>query len=151
MAFLPELTESRSQTRFNATRAGGKFRWFGKLELHAPVAQWIEQLPSKQLVAGSSPVGRATLPAEGNIVDARLGEKQGPPKPALVKLSSRITRRRRKSSRACHFLSFRSSVVSFQRREVLIVAGRILFRLGQIRMPGRCKTSSLKKSFESEH
>ena len=27
----------------------------------APVAQWIEQLPSKQLVAGSNPAGRATI------------------------------------------------------------------------------------------
>ena len=27
--------------------------------MSAPVAQWIEQLPSKPLVAGSSPVGRA--------------------------------------------------------------------------------------------
>ena len=61
LAFLLGLTESRSRPRFNATRAGGEFRRFGKLEFHAPVAQWIEQLPSKQLVAGSSPVGRATF------------------------------------------------------------------------------------------
>ncbi len=31
----------------------------GKITKSAPVAQWIEQLPSKPLVAGSSPVGRA--------------------------------------------------------------------------------------------
>lgn len=29
----------------------------------APVAQWIEHLPSKQVVAGSIPAGRRNLPA----------------------------------------------------------------------------------------
>src|SRR3954454_19562337 len=33
----------------------------GAMIVHrAPVAQWIEQVPSKHLVAGSSPAGRAT-------------------------------------------------------------------------------------------
>lgn len=34
---------------------------FGKLNPFAPVAQRIEQLPSKQWAGGSSPLGRATL------------------------------------------------------------------------------------------
>jgi hypothetical protein len=37
-----------------------KLNQFGTLVVRqAPIAQWIEQLPSKQWVGGSSPLGRA--------------------------------------------------------------------------------------------
>ena len=34
---------------------------FGEIEDEAPVAQWIEHLPSKQRAAGSSPAGGTNL------------------------------------------------------------------------------------------
>src|SRR5215470_8892077 len=59
---------------------------------HAPVAQWIEHLPSKQRVAGSSPAGGATP-----IVIDRLHScfllTSGPPAGLAQHLSCRSSKR----------------------------------------------------------
>ena len=51
---------------------------FGETENEAPVAQWIEHLPSKQRVAGSSPAGGANLLRFSNRLRLAAGRLPAP-------------------------------------------------------------------------